>query len=124
MVGYTKMNSMKCQKGGNEMSVINLTQQNFNQEVLQSETPVLVDFWAEWCGPCKMIAPFMEQIAEAYDGKAVVVKCDVDSSPETARRFMVRNIPTVLFFKNGEVVDRQVGAAARSAYEARLTPLL
>ncbi len=97
---------------------------NFDEIVLRSDKPVIVDFWAEWCGPCKMIAPFMEQIAEAYDGKAVVVKCDVDSSPETARRFMVRNIPTVLFFKNGEVVDRQVGAAARSAYEARLTPLL
>ncbi len=97
---------------------------NFDEIVLKSDKPVIVDFWAEWCGPCKMIAPFMEQIAEAYDGKALVVKCDVDHSPGVARRFGIRNIPTVLYFKNGEVVDKQVGAAARAAFEAKLTPLL
>ena len=97
---------------------------NFDEVVLKSDKPVIVDFWAEWCGPCRMIAPYIEQIAEAYKEKAVVVKCDVDSSPEVAHRFMIRNIPTVLYFKNGVVVDKQVGAAARSAFEAKLTPLL
>lgn len=97
---------------------------NFDEVVLKSDKPVVVDFWAEWCGPCRMIAPFIEQIADAYKDRALVVKCDVDSSPDVTRRFKIRNIPTVLYFKNGEVVDRQVGAAARSAFEARLTPLL
>lgn len=97
---------------------------NFDEIVIKSDKPVIVDFWAEWCGPCRMIAPYIEQIAEAYKDRAVVVKCDVDNSPDVARRFMIRNIPTVLYFKNGEVVDKQVGAAARSAFEAKLTPLL
>jgi thioredoxin 1 len=97
---------------------------NFDEVVLKSDKPVIVDFWAEWCGPCRMIAPYIEQIAEAYKDKALVVKCDVDSSPDVARRFMIRNIPTVLYFKGGAVVDKQVGAAARSAFEAKLTPLL
>ena len=97
---------------------------NFDEVVLKSDKPVIVDFWAEWCGPCRMIAPYIEQLADAYRERALVVKCDIESSPGIARRFMIRNIPTVLYFKNGEVVDKQVGAAARSAFEAKLTPLL
>jgi len=97
---------------------------NFDEVVIRSEKPVIVDFWAEWCGPCRMIAPFIEQIGEEYKEKAIVVKCDVDSSPEVARRFSIRNIPTVLYFKGGQVVDKLVGAAAKSAFEAKLTPLL
>ncbi|MBE0667759.1 MAG: thioredoxin [Bacteroidales bacterium] len=97
---------------------------NFDEIVLSSEKPVIVDFWAEWCGPCRMIAPLIEQLGEQYKDQALVVKCDVDSSPEVARRFMIRNIPTVLYFKGGEVVDKQVGAAAKTSFEAKLTPLL
>ncbi|HNV65975.1 MAG TPA: thioredoxin [Bacteroidales bacterium] len=97
---------------------------NFDEVVLKSDKPVIVDFWAEWCGPCRMIAPYIEQLADAYRERALVVKCDIESSPGIARRFTIRNIPTVLYFKNGEVVDKQVGAAARSAFEAKLTPLL
>jgi len=84
----------------------------------------VVDFWAEWCGPCKMIGPYIEQLAEEYKEKAIVVKCDVDSSTEVARRFSIRNIPTVLYFKNGQVADKQVGAAQKSVFEAKLTALL
>src|SRR5512133_1889743 len=97
---------------------------NFDEVVLKSEKPVIVDFWAEWCGPCRMIGPFIEQLGEQYKDQALVVKCDVDSSPEVARRFMIRNIPTVLYFKGGVIVDKQVGAAAKSAFESKLTPLL
>lgn len=102
----------------------NVNDSNFDEVVLKSDKPVIVDFWAEWCGPCRMIAPYIEKIGETYSGRALVVKCDVDSSPDIARRFGIRNIPTVLYFKGGEVVDKQVGAAAMSAFEAKLTPLL
>jgi thioredoxin 1 len=97
---------------------------NFDEVVLKSDKPVIVDFWAEWCGPCRMITPFIEQIGEEYKDKALVVKCDVDASPDVARRYSIRNIPTVLYFKGGQVVDKQVGAAAKSAFLAKLTPLL
>ena len=102
--------------------VVELNNDNFNK--VTSTGIVLVDFWAAWCGPCRMIAPYIEQLADAYRERALVVKCDIESSPGIARRFTIRNIPTVLYFKNGEVVDKQVGAAARSAFEAKLTPLL
>jgi len=97
---------------------------NFDEIVLSSDKPVLVDFWAEWCGPCKMIGPYIEQIADEFKDKAVVVKCDVDSSTEVARRFSIRNIPTVLYFKNGQIADKQVGAAQKSVFAAKLTALL
>src|SRR5512145_3198608 len=89
---------------------------NFDEIVLSSDKPVLVDFWAEWCGPCKMIGPYIEQIADEFKDKAVVVKCDVDSSTEVARRYSIRNIPTVLYFKNGQIADKQVGAAQKSVF--------
>jgi thioredoxin 1 len=97
---------------------------NFDQIVLSSDKPVVVDFWAEWCGPCKMIGPYIEQMAEEFKDKAVVVKCDVDASPNVARKYSIRNIPTVLFFKNGEIVDKQVGAAQKSVFVSKLTALL
>jgi thioredoxin 1 len=97
---------------------------NFDQIVLSSDKPVVVDFWAEWCGPCKMIGPYIEQMADEFKEKAVVVKCDVDASPNVARKYSIRNIPTVLFFKNGEIVDKQVGAAQKSVFVSKLTALL
>ncbi len=97
---------------------------NFDDVVLKSEIPVVVDFWAEWCGPCRMIAPAMEEISNEFSGKASVVKVDVDNSPAIASRFNIRNIPTVLFFKNGQVADKQVGAVPKSNFVTKLNNLL
>ena len=97
---------------------------NFEEVVIKSDIPVLVDFWAEWCGPCRMIAPIIEEIAEQYKGKALVVKCDVDSSPNVAAKFSVRNIPTVLFFKQGKIADKQVGAVPKNSFLTKLNALI
>lgn len=97
---------------------------NFDDVVLKSDKPVVVDFWAEWCGPCRMIAPIIEEIAAQYEGKAVVTKCDVDSSPGVAARFGIRNIPTVLFFKDGKVADKQVGAVPKNNFLTKLNALM
>ena len=97
---------------------------NFDEVVLKSDKPVVVDFWAEWCGPCRMIAPAIEEISRDFAGKAVVVKCDVDNSPGIAAKFGIRNIPTVLFFKNGQVADKQVGAVPKVNFVNKLNVLL
>jgi thioredoxin 1 len=97
---------------------------NFDEVVIKSDKPVVVDFWAEWCGPCRMIAPIIEEIAEQYSGKALVVKCDVDNSPNVAARFGIRNIPTVLFFKEGKIADKQVGAVPKNNFLTKLNALI
>lgn len=99
---------------------IELTDANFEEQVLKSDKPVLVDFWAEWCGPCRMVGPVVEELHNDYEGKAIVGKVNVDNNPGISAQFGIRNIPTVLFFKNGEVVDKQVGAAPKSAYASKL----
>src|SRR5699024_9915259 len=99
---------------------IEITDSNFEEKVLKSDKPVMVDFWATWCGPCKMVGPIIEAIAEEYDGKAVVGKLDVDANQEFAVKYGVRNIPPVLIFKNGEMVGRQVGASQKSTYTKAL----
>lgn len=98
---------------------IEITDANFN-EVINTDKPVLVDFWAEWCGPCKMIAPVVEELAGDYQGKAVVGKLDVDSNPEISAKFGIRSIPTLLVFKNGEIVDKQVGAVSKNVLSQKL----
>jgi thioredoxin 1 len=97
---------------------------NFDEVVLKSDKPVMVDFWAEWCGPCRMIAPSIEEISKDYTGKVIVAKCDVDNSPGVASKFGIRNIPTVLFFKNGMVADKQVGAVPKSNFVNKINNLL
>lgn len=96
------------------------TDNNFQQEVIQSDKVVMVDFWAEWCGPCRMIGPVVEELSKEYDGKAVIGKLNVDENPQVAMNYGIRSIPTILFFKNGEMVDKQVGVVPKSVLEQKL----
>ena len=100
------------------------TDQNFESEVLKSDKPVLVDFWAEWCGPCKMIAPILEATAEEYKDRLKIAKLNVDENPQTAMRYGVRSIPTLLLFKDGDVAGQKVGALSKSQLQAFLDPLV
>jgi thioredoxin 1 len=97
---------------------------NFEEIVVKSDKPVVVDFWAEWCGPCRMVAPVIEELSKEYSGKIVVAKCDVDSNPAVSAKYGIRNIPTVLFFKNGVIADKQVGAVPKSNFVNKINALL
>lgn len=97
------------------MATRKITDASFEEEVLRSETPVLVDFWAEWCGPCRMIAPALEEISDELDGRVTIAKLNIDEEPETAMKFGIRSIPTMLLFKDGEVVATKLGAEPKSA---------
>ena len=99
---------------------LEITDANFDEIVLKATQPVIVDFWAEWCGPCRVVGPVVEELAKEYDGKAVVGKLNVDNNPEISTKFGIRSIPTILFFKGGQLVDRQVGAVPKSALEGKL----
>ena len=103
---------------------LEINDQNFEDVVLKSDKPVIVDFWAEWCGPCRMVSPILEEIGEEYNDKVVVGKLNVDNNPDTTIRFGIRNIPTVLFFKNGDIVDKQVGAVPKNNYITKIEALL
>jgi len=100
-----------------------ITDSNFD-ELLQSNKPLVVDFWAEWCGPCKMIGPMIDELAHDYEDKVTIGKMDVDDNSEISSRYGIRNIPTILFFKNGQLVDKQVGAAQKSALTLKVEALL
>lgn len=103
---------------------VEVTDSTFQSMVMENPLPVVVDFWATWCPPCRMIAPFLEQIAAEFEGKAVVCKVDVDKNQMLAQKYNVRSIPTLLFFKNGEVADQSVGALPKDQIAARLSALL
>jgi thioredoxin 1 len=103
---------------------LEITDATFEETVLKSDKPVMVDFWAAWCGPCRMVGPIIDQIGQEYEGKAIVGKVDVDANQEFAAKYGVRNIPTVLIFQNGEVVVRQVGVAPKNAYTDAIDGLL
>ncbi len=106
------------------MAVLEVTDKTFDEIVLQSKIPVMVDLWAVWCGPCKMIHPILDELSEEYEGRALMVKLDVDSNRETSMKYGIRNIPTVLFIKDGEVVDKQVGAVPKKKFVDKLVPIL
>ena len=93
-------------------------------DILASDKPVVIDFWAEWCGPCRMVAPLVDELAAEYEGRVVIGKCDVDENDAVATRYSIRNIPTLLFIKGGEVVDKQVGACSKDVLEAKIKNLL
>jgi len=103
------------------MKPIEVTDANFESEVLKSEKPVLVDFWAEWCGPCRMISPIVEEIAREYDGTLKVGKIDVDANPQVSMQFGIRSIPTLLIFKGGRVVDQVIGAVPKRVLTEKLS---
>ena len=102
---------------------LEITDSNF-QEILAEGKPVVMDFWAPWCGSCKMVGPIIDELATEYEGKVIIGKCDVDENGDVAAEYGIRNIPTVLFFKNGELVDKQVGSAPKSAYVAKIEAIL
>ena len=94
------------------------------EEIINSGKPVVIDFWAEWCGPCRMVGPIVEELAKEYDGKVTIGKMDVDNNVDTPNEYGIRNIPTILFFKDGQLVDKQVGATQKAALVAKVEALL
>jgi thioredoxin 1 len=103
---------------------IEVTDATFEKDVINSDIPVLVDFWAVWCAPCRMIAPIVEELASEKEGKLKVAKLDVDNNPETAMKFGIRSIPTLLIFKDGQIVDQMIGAVAKAMIESKLEKVL
>jgi thioredoxin 1 len=103
---------------------LEITDANFEELVLKSEIPVMVDFWAEWCGPCRMVGPVVEEMASEYEGKALIGKVNVDLNPGVSAQFGIRNIPTIIFVKNGEIADKSVGAVPKAQLTSKLDAIL
>ena len=103
---------------------LQITDSNFEETVLKSDKPVMVEFWAAWCGPCRMVGPIIDELSEEYEGKAIIGKIDIDSNQQYAAQFGVRNIPTVLVFKDGELVDRKVGVSSKNDYAEAIDKLI
>ena len=103
--------------------ILQVSDDNFEEEIIKADLPVLVDFWAEWCGPCRMVSPIVREIAKEYKEKAVIGKLDVDSNPGVSAKYGIRSIPTILFFKNGELANKQVGAVPKSNLVSKLEAL-
>ena len=103
---------------------LEITDSNFEETVLKSDKPVMVDFWAAWCWPCRMVGPIIDELSEEYEGKAIIGKVDIDSNQQYAAQFGVRNIPTVLVFKDGELVDRKVGVSSKNDYAEAIDKLI
>ena len=103
---------------------LELNDSTFEEKVLKSDKPVLVDFWAEWCGPCRMVGPLVDEISKEYEEKAVVGKVNVDENPNVASKYGIRSIPTILFMKNGEIADKSVGAVAKAQLASKLDELI
>lgn len=101
-----------------------VTDSNFETSVLKSDKPVVLDFWAEWCGPCRMLGPVIEELAKEYEGKVLVAKVNVDNNPTASSKYGIRNIPTVLFIKNGEVKEKQVGVAPKAVLAEKIEALI
>lgn len=105
-------------------NIVSVTEGSFDPEVVQSATPVVVDFWAEWCGPCKMIAPVLDELATEYSGKVKIAKVNIDEAQGLAARFRINSIPTLLFFKNGQVVDQVVGARSKRDFKVKIDQMI
>lgn len=105
-------------------NAIEITDSNFQELVANADKPVLIDFWAEWCGPCKMVSPLVEELASEYDGKAIIGKINVDDNPNISAEFNIRSIPTLLFFKDGKIVDKQVGFVPKNILADKLEAVL
>ncbi len=118
------MKTLKKERGVRAMSVVHVTDENFEKEILKSEIPAMVDFWADWCGPCKMIAPVIEELAEEFKGKIKIAKMNVDENQKTPAKYGIRSIPTLIFFKKGEVVNVIIGAYPKEVIKKELEKLL
>jgi thioredoxin 1 len=119
--------SVKQQKNNyqnNKTMALEITDSNFAEVAMNSEKPVMIDFWAEWCGPCRMVSPIVEEMSHDYDGKAVIGKVNVDENPDISAKFGIRNIPTIIFLKGGQVVDKSVGAVPKNVLTEKMEALL